>query len=275
MKNIKSLIITGFGINCEEELAAAYKLTGATSVIAHLNDIFLGKISIHDYHILNFPGGFSYGDDLGSGKVLANKMKFRVLPNEKLFFDDLKDYIAEGNFIIGICNGFQFLVKMGLLPNVSGNFQQEVTLTNNDSGKFEDRWCFCKTNPSSPFLRNIDQIQLPVRHGEGKLIIKNEEIKNEIIKNRLNILTYCDENGKETNQYPLNPNGSDLNCAGLTDKTNQIFGLMPHPEAYLSLYNHPNWSSMKRHDSDISEKGEGLKIFENIVKKRLDYLEKR
>ncbi len=267
MKRVKALIITGYGINCEEEIAAAYKLADAEAEIVHLNDIFLGKCSIHDYDVLNFPGGFSFGDDLGSGKVLSNKMKFKKLKSGKLFFDDIKDFLNEGKFILGVCNGFQFLVKMGLLPNVNSDFEQEVTLTGNNSGKFEDRWVYIKANKNSktPFLKGIEKIYLPVRHGEGKLIIKNEKIKAEIIENNLNCLTYCDEDGNETSEYPQNPNGSDLNCAGLTNESGQIFGMMPHPEAFLSLYNHPNWPQIKRQNPGISEDGEGLKIFKNIV----------
>ena len=190
MKKVKSLVITGYGINCEEEMAAAYRLAGAEAEIVHLNDIFLGKCSIHDYDILNFPGGFSFGDDLGSGKVLSNKMKFKKLKSGKLFFDDIKDFLSEGKFILGVCNGFQFLVKMGLLPNVNNETGQEVTLTRNNSAKFEDRWVYCKLNENSknPFLKGIDKIYLPVRHGEGKLITKNEIIKNEIIEKNLNCL---------------------------------------------------------------------------------------
>ncbi len=268
MKRVKALIITGYGINCEEEMAAAYRLAGAEAEIVHLNDIFLGKCSIHDYDILNFPGGFSFGDDLGSGKVLSNKMKFKKLKSGKLFFDDIKDFLNKGKFILGVCNGFQFLVKMGLLPDVNNETGQEVTLTRNNSAKFEDRWVYCIINKNSktPFLKGIDNIFLPIRHGEGKLIIKNESVKAEIIKKNLNCLTYCDKNGKETSEYPINPNGSDLNCAGLTDESGHIFGMMPHPEAFLSLYNHPNWSQMKRQNPEITDDGEGLKIFTNIVK---------
>ena len=267
MKKVNALIITGFGINCEVEMAAAYKLAGANARIVHLNDILIDDHSIHDYDIINFPGGFSFGDDLASGKVLANKMRFKKLQSGKTLFDEIITFIENGNFVLGICNGFQMLVKMGLLPNVNGNFQQEATLTHNDSAKFENRWIHCKTNPKSntPFLNDINQIEFPVRHGEGKLIIKNEQLKMEIIQQSLNCLTYTNAEGEPSNIYPLNPNGSDLNCAGLTDPTGQIFGLMPHPEAYLSFFNHPDWNRKKRLKKDIEEKGEGLILFENII----------
>ena len=266
-KNVRALVITGFGINCEQEMAAAYHLAGASPEIVHLNDVLEGKISIHDYDILNFPGGFSFGDDLGSGKVLANKIRFKAMANGKLFFDALKEFLADGKYILGVCNGFQALVKAGLLPNVWGKFDQEVTLATNDSGKFEDRWSVLKKNPdsSSPFLKNIDLMNLPVRHGEGKLIITDELTRTEIVRQSLNCMSYADGFGKPTPEYPFNPNGSVLNCAALTDPTGRIFGIMPHPEAFLSIYNHPDWPRLKRENPDLPEQGEGVTIFTNIV----------
>jgi len=267
MSIVKSLVITGFGINCEEETAAAYRLAGAEATIVHLNDILLKSFSIHDFDILNIPGGFSFGDDISSGKVLANKIKYKQLPNGRTLLEEIKQFLANGKFIFGACNGFQVLVKLGLLPNINGEVDQEVTLRTNNSGKYEDRWVHCKVNPNnnSPFLKGIDIIALPVRHGEGKLIIKDEAIKDAIIKGHLNCLTYCDSEGNAVTDYPLNPNGSQLNCAGLSDPNGQIFGLMPHPEAFLSLYNHPNWGQIKRQHPNISEDGQGLQIFKNIV----------
>ncbi|MDY6915622.1 MAG: phosphoribosylformylglycinamidine synthase subunit PurQ [Candidatus Cloacimonadota bacterium] len=267
MKVVKAIIITGFGINCEEEMAAAYKLAGAEANIVHLNEIFAGNVNIHEYDILNFPGGFSYGDDLGSGKVLANKMKYRKLRNGRTFLSEINSFVNSNKFILGICNGFQFLVKMGLLPNIYEKNQQEVTLTRNNSAKFEDRWVYLKANPKSktPFLKGIDTIFLPVRHGEGKLITKNGKLRTAIKQKNLNCLSYCDEQGNISSQYPENPNGSEMDCAGLTDKTGNILGMMPHPEAFLSLYNHPDWHRLKRMNSNISEEGDGLELFKNIV----------
>lgn len=268
MESIKALIITGFGINCEEEMAAAYRLAGAEATIVHLNDILVEGFSIHRFDILNFPGGFSFGDDIASGKVLANKILYKQLPSGNTFIDEVRKFLENKKYILGVCNGFQMLVKMGLLPNVFDNLDQEVTLIRNDSGQFEDRWCYCKVSPNScsPFLRDIDLIQLPVRHGEGKLIFKNDLLRKNILNNSLNCLTYSDATGASTSEYPSNPNGSELNCAGLSDKTDQILGMMPHPEAFLSLYNHPNWGQLKRQNPDISEEGDGLRIFQNIVR---------
>ena len=156
---------------------------------------------------------------------------------------------------------------MGLLPNTNHDFEPEATLSNNNSGKFEDRWVYCKVNNASktPFLKGIDVMALPARHGEGKLIFMDDAMRATVTEQGLNCLTYCTADGTETSEYPANPNGADLNCAGLTNPTGQVLGLMPHPEAYLSLFNNPNWGQIKRNNPEISEDGEGLKIFTNIV----------
>jgi phosphoribosylformylglycinamidine (FGAM) synthase-like amidotransferase family enzyme len=268
MKKVNALIITGFGINCEEEMAAAYRLAGTEAQIVHLNDILVAGLSIHAFDILNFPGGFSFGDDISSGKVLANKIKYKKLPSGNTFIDEIQLFLNNKKYILGVCNGFQVLVKMGLLPDIQGFKGQEVTLTRNDSGKFEDRWCYCKVsgNIHTPFLQGIDLISLPVRHGEGKLVVKDMVLRQRILDYALNCLSYSDSAGHITDKYPFNPNGSELNCAALTDRTGQILGLMPHPEAHLSLYNHPNWRQLKRQNPHISEEGDGLRLFQNIVR---------
>lgn len=267
---VKALIITGFGINCQEEMVAAYELAGASAEQIHLQQLLLGNVSIHDYDILNLAGGFSFGDDLGAGKVLANKIQFQRLPSGKTLLQEITTFIAEGKHILGICNGFQVLVRLGLLPNTQLDGQQEVSLMTNDSTRFEARWVHCtvEQNHQSPFLKGITKIELPVRHAEGKLVIAKAEIQAQIIKDKLNVMSYSSSEGNSTNKYPENPNGAMLNCAALTDTTGQILGMMPHPEAFLSLYNHPNWRQLLRQNPDRSKVGEGLQIFKNIV----DYL---
>ena len=264
---VQALILTGFGINCEEEFAAAYRLAGAEPTIVHLNQVLHGQVSIHDYDILNFPGGFSFGDDLGSGVVLANKLRYRKNDAGRTLLDDIKEFVANGKHVLGICNGFQVLVKLGLLPDLAGTVTPEVTLTHNASGRYEDRWVRLQVNPksSTPFLKGITSMEVPVRHGEGRLIIKGTATLAAIEERGLNCLTYADFDGSPTDVYPFNPNGADLNCAGLTDTTGRVFGLMPHPEAFLSLYNHPDWARRKRADASISEEGDGLWLFRNIV----------
>ena len=267
MKTVHALVITGFGINCEEEMGAACTLAGAQADIVHLNEILHERVSVHDYDLINFPGGFSFGDDLGSAKVLGNKIKFRQTESGKKLLNELERFLSDGKYVIGVCNGFQALVKMGLLPNIGGNFEQEVTLTYNDSGHFEDRWVKLAVNPKSqtPFLTGLQSFDVPVRHGEGKLLFADETVRQAVREKNLNCLSYADAGGQPTSQYPFNPNGSELNCAGLTDPAGQVFGLMPHPEAYLSLYNHPDWARRKRQNPGINEEGEGLQIFRNIV----------
>jgi phosphoribosylformylglycinamidine synthase subunit PurQ / glutaminase len=264
---VRSLVLTGFGINCEEEMAAAYRLAGAAAEVAHINQVFSGRTRLGDYQILNLPGGFSFGDDLGSGKVLANKLKYRLLASGRSFSEELQRFLGDGGYVLGVCNGFQALVKMGLLPNLSGRAEQEVSLARNDSGRFEDRWVRCKVTGAarSPFLAGLDSIELPVRHGEGKLVIGHAGLRDEILRQGLNCLTYCDEDGQPTSEYPANPNGSELACAGLTDTTGQILGIMPHPEAYLALYNHPDWPARRRDGPGLGDEGAGLAIFRNIV----------
>ncbi|RSK46279.1 phosphoribosylformylglycinamidine synthase subunit PurQ [Hymenobacter perfusus] len=264
---VKALILTGFGINCEEEFAAAYRLVGAEATIVHLNQVLHGHVSIHDFDILNFPGGFSFGDDLGSGVVLANKLRYRRNAEGRTLLDDIREFVARGKYVLGICNGFQVLVKLGLLPDLSGTVTPEVTLTHNASGRYEDRWVKLKVNPTAntPFLKGLDALEVPVRHGEGRLIIQDAATRAAIEAGGLNCLSYTDFDGSPTDVYPFNPNGADLNCAGLTDTTGRVFGLMPHPEAFLSLYNHPDWARRKRQNPAISEEGDGLWLFRNIV----------
>jgi phosphoribosylformylglycinamidine synthase len=265
--SVRCLVVTGFGINCEEETAAAYQMTGAEAQIIHLSEIFSERVSVHEYDVLNLPGGFSFGDDLGSAKVLATKLTHKKMKSGRRFIDELLKFLGDGKFILGVCNGFQVLVKTGLLPNIGGTLQQEVTLTHNDSGKFEDRWCVCRVSDRAPsaFLRGIELIDLPVRHGEGKLVFRDEAVKQAVIERSLNCLSYCDTSGCATGEYPFNPNGSELGCAALADETGQILGIMPHPEAYLSLYNHPNWAQRRRMEPGIPEVGEGSRVFKNIV----------
>ncbi len=264
---VKSLILTGFGINCEIEMGAAYKKSGADVNIVHFNDILNGKYNLQGFDILNFPGGFSFGDDIASGKVMANKIKFKKMSNGNTFIEEIMDFIKNGKYILGVCNGFQILTQLGLLPHLQGNLEPEIALIHNDSQKFEDRWVYCKINQNnnSPFLKNIDILPLPVRHGEGKVVFKSTKVKEQLLKNQQVALQYCDKEGNVTDRYPVNPNGSALGIAGITDSTGQILGLMPHPEAFLSFYNHPNWPQMKKNGNILERKKTGQVIFDNIV----------
>jgi phosphoribosylformylglycinamidine synthase len=266
VKNVRALVLTGFGINCQDELAAAYRLAGAEANIVHFNELLAGQASIRGYDVVNFPGGFSFGDDLGAGKALANKMRFCKLASGRTLLDEIADHLKAGGFVLGICNGFQILVKSGLLPNVGGTFEQEVSLIVNDSGKFEDRWVHCRAGQpvKTPFLKDVDILALPVRHKEGKLVVRDDAIRAAILEQGLCALRYCDAAGNIATEYPALPNGAEWSCAALTDPTGHVLGMMPHPEAYLSIYNHPDWTR-RREAAGGNEDGEGLRVFRNIV----------
>ena len=251
----KVLVLTGYGINCDIETKHAFDLAGARAERVHLTDLLNGKMKLADYHILALPGGFSFGDDIASGKVLANMIKYNL-------GDQLQEFIKEGKLIIGICNGFQAMVKMGLLPAFGRDYSlQDVTLTFNDSGRFENRWVHLKTNATSKciFTRGIKKIYLPVRHGEGKFVVKDQQVLERLKKNDHIVFQYVDIEGN-TAGYPKNPNGSVENIAAICDETGRVFGMMPHPEAFQHKTNHPAWTR-----EELPEEGAGMAIFRNAV----------
>ena len=257
MKKVKVIILRTAGTNCDQETAFAFELAGASAELVHINELARRAKALDSYQILAIPGGFTYGDDIGSGKILANELKFNIE-------EDIQKFINDGKLIIGICNGFQILVKAGLLPNLSGDFQTiEATLTLNDSNKFEDRWIYLKKRGKRCiWTAGIDDIiQLPVAHGEGKFIPRDKGVLNALKKDGLIVFEYVDEHGDRAG-YPHNPNGSVENIAGICDRTGRIFGLMPHPERHISPYQNPAWSSTK---SGGHEEGDGLAIFKNGV----------
>ncbi len=254
MPKAKAAVLCGYGINCDHETAYALHASGADAKRVHVHELIKNQNMLEEFNLLAFPGGFSYGDDLGSGKVLANKMKFRLK-------DQLGDFVKQGKLVIGICNGFQIITKMGLLPYA--DFEQSATLTSNDSGKFEDRWVHLKTNQKSPciFTRGISGIMLPVRHGEGKFVAGGTVLKDLMNKNMV-VMQYVNERD-ELVGYPYNPNGSILNIAGICNESGNVFGLMPHPEAYNIMANNPYWTGVK--EKIMNWKGPGMAVFENAV----------
>lgn len=249
---IKVLIIRTAGTNCDLETAYAFELAGARCERIYIDAV--KKKNLLDYKILVLPGGFTYGDDISAGKIFANEIKYKLR-------DAILDFIEKGNLILGICNGFQVLVKAGILPGYEDYFtDQSVSLITNDSERFEDRWVDLKVHGErSIFTKGINNIiSLPVAHAEGKFVIKNRKILKRI--ERQIVFQYVDEKGNLAG-YPYNPNGSILNIAGIADKTGRILGLMPHPERYISYLQHPLHTR-----KPLSEKGDGFKIFENGVK---------
>ncbi|MEN6369335.1 MAG: phosphoribosylformylglycinamidine synthase subunit PurQ [Thermotogota bacterium] len=268
MKTVRALVVAGFGINCEEETAAAYRLAGAEARVAHLESILRGNIELDAFDVVHLPGGFSFGDDLGGGRVLANRIRTRKLPRGATMSDGLRAVARRGGMVIGICNGFQAIAELGLVPNVGGDGVAEVALMQNVSAKYEDRWVRVRADLECPahVWAGLEEWEVPVRHGQGRLVFRDESLRDEVARLHLNGLTYCDESGKPTDRYPANPNGADLACAALCDPSGRILGVMPHPEAYLSLFNHYDWPRLRRECPERSEEGAGLALFRNVVK---------
>ena len=254
MTVVKAIVLRAAGINCDMETEYALGLAGAKAQRVHINRIIRDKTLLDEYQIIVFPGGFSYGDDVAAGKILANQIVHHL-------YEPVRKFIEDGKLVLGICNGFQVLVKTGILPgNGSTDRQAGVTITNNDSGKFEDRWVYL--SPRSErciFIEPGRQIYLPIAHGEGKVVTKDEATLEQLKSGGHVAFKYVDENGRE-GEYPVNPNGSVNSIAGLTDSTGRVLGLMPHPERFVRPTQHPRWSRLKDVD------GDGMTIFNNAVK---------
>jgi len=247
----KVLVLRAAGTNCDVETAYAFDIAGAASERVYIDE--LERLRLTDYQIIALPGGFTYGDDIAAGKILANEIKYK-------FRDKFLKFIEQGNLLIGICNGFQVLVKCGILPAFNSNFEtQSVSLVSNDSERFEDRWVHLKVNKErSVFTKGMRSIiTLPVAHAEGKFVVKDDDVLAKIKEHV--VFQYVDKNGNEAG-YPFNPNGSMFGIAGISDKTGRIMGLMPHPERHISSLQHPNHTR-----GEFNGIGDGLLIFKNAV----------
>ena len=248
MAKVKTLILRAPGTNCDVETAFAFEQAGSAVDSAHVNELVRRDKLIADYQILVIPGGFTYGDDISGGRILANELKLKL-------GDDIQRFVEQGGLILGICNGFQVLVKAGILPPVENG--QRLTLSGNDSNRFECRWVYLKINQESPciFTKGIDAMYLPVAHGEGKVMAEKETL------DKLNVVArYADDKGDIKAGYPYNPNGSADNIAAICDASGRIFSLMPHPERFIRWTQHPRWTreAPRQH-------GDGLAVFLNAV----------
>jgi phosphoribosylformylglycinamidine synthase I len=250
ISKVKTLILRAPGTNCDVESAFAFERAGAQVDLIHVDELIRQQKSLSNYQIMVIPGGFTYGDDISAGKILANELRLKLGGEIQKFVDD-------GRLILGICNGFQILVKAGMLPESKGGNAQSLTLAGNDSGRFECRWVYLCANKTSPciFTRGIDLMYLPVAHGGGKVVIEPEALEE------LNVaLYYADDTGDIRAGYPHNPNGSVNNIAGICDATGRIFGLMPHPERFIRWTQHPRWTREPWRDY-----GDGFRVFLNAV----------
>lgn len=260
---IRALVLSGNGVNCERETAEACRLAGADVVeVIPLWDVIAGARRIDDFELLCLPGGFLDGDDLGAAQATANRIRHsRIGGSGERLLEALDRFVREGKLVFGACNGFQLLVKLGLLPWPT--FERRASLTFNRSGRFEARWVTLVADPASPciFTRGVDRIELPVRHGEGRLVVDGDETAGAVIEGHLVPLRYADpETGAPTDKYPWNPNGSWSQAAALTDPSGRVFGLMPHPEAFLHRTNHPRWTR-----TTLPEEGLGVALLRNAV----------
>lgn len=253
MATPRVLVLRAPGTNCDEETAAAWTLAGAAAETRHVGRVLEAPGSLDDFQALTLPGGFSYGDDLGAGRILATRLT--------ALGDALRRFRDRGGLILGICNGFQVLVKAGLLPG--GPDAGAATLTHNDSGHFESRWVRLAVRPGAcPFLADSGPpvLELPVAHGEGKFLTAEAGALPALEAAGQIVLRYIDETGGPTEDYPANPNGSTGGVAGLCDPTGRIFGLMPHPERHVDALHHPRWTRR-----GLEHPGDGLRIFRNAV----------
>ena len=251
MPTVNALVITGYGTNCEVETAHALEQAGADSVrIAHFADLMQERLQVDHFNYLVFPGGFLDGDHLGAAQAAATRFRFAATRSGRSLLDDITALRDRGGLILGICNGFQLLAKLGLLPCLDGlSLNRQISISYNDSARFEDRWVKLRCNPDSPcvFTADVDGFYFPVRHGEGKLSFASSQVQEEVRARNLIAMHYADENWQITQRYPDNPNGSPWGIAGLTDPTGRILGLMPHPEAYNHRTNHPAWTRGEQH----------------------------
>jgi phosphoribosylformylglycinamidine synthase subunit PurQ / glutaminase len=247
------LVLRSPGTNCDEETAFGFEKAGADADRVHVRAILDAPKQLEKYQILCFPGGFSYGDDLGAGAVLAHQIR-RPLRDGLLAFRD------SGKLILGICNGFQILIRTGLIVSDTVDGLPAATLTNNASAKYEDRWVkLKKTSDKCVFLRGIESMELPVGHGEGRFVAKDETTLHKLDANGQIVLRYTNSNSEVG--YPANPNGSQADAAGICDESGRVFGLMPHPDRHLFPTNHPQWTRK----SHLPEHGDGFAVFQNAV----------
>jgi phosphoribosylformylglycinamidine synthase len=251
----RSLVLRVAGTNCDVETAYALETAGASAERVHVNRIAEKSARLSEYAILAIPGGFSYGDDVAAGKILAVELTARL-------GDALRMFVDRGGLVIGICNGFQVLIKTGLLPG-SDYEPGAATLTDNDGRRFYDHWVHLRLLPSRSLwtLGTGQIVRLPVAHGEGRFVARDVQALDRIAGSAQISLQYCDPEGKAAKEFPANPNGSQLSVAGISDPSGQVLGLMPHPERFVFGRQGPDWT---RSDA-APEWGDGLQLFRNAV----------
>jgi phosphoribosylformylglycinamidine synthase I len=258
MTQPRILILRAPGTNCDAETAHAFALAGALPESWHINRLLDDARRVADYQVLCIPGGFSYGDDIAAGRILGNQIQHHLA-------DTLATFREAGKLIIGICNGFQILLKTNLLA-ASDQHGPTVTLTLNDSGRFEARWIRLAIRPGKcVFLSGIQELELPIAHGEGKFVTRDADVFQRMNTAGQFVIRYTAPHAEQSEAtplpYPANPNGAQGNVAGICDETGCVFGLMPHPERFVDWTQHPRWTREPARPC-----GDGLRIFQNAVR---------
>ena len=261
MPSPRVLILRAPGTNCDEETAHAFRLAGATAERVHVNRLIENPALRDRYQILCLPGGFSYGDDIAAGRILASRLDRHLT--------DMVDSFVHGNgdrLVLGICNGMQVLMRLGVLTEGLGEDQTPATLTWNDHGRFEDRWVHLVVDETPcVFLKDIRRMYLPMAHAEGKFVASDESVTERLRQQGRLALRYSDGQGSDVREdklaFPANPNGAEANVAGVCDASGRVFGLMPHPERHIDPTQHPFWT---RRDEQPPE-GDGMAMFRNAV----------
>jgi phosphoribosylformylglycinamidine synthase I len=263
MAKPRALIFAGYGLNCEEETQLACELAGAEATIVHINDLIDGRETLDTYQILIFPGGFSYGDDTGSGKAYANRVRTHL-------WEDMQRFLQKDHLIAGICNGFQIISHLGLLPALEKQYgTPQAGLLHNTSARYTARWVDLKVENQSPWLKGMSTFPLPIAHGEGKVYLSPETLA-EAQQKKLIALKYTEGEISAYQHLPANPNGSLEDIAGLTDESGRILGLMPHPERAFFFTHMPHWPLQaevnRRQQKPLPTHGPGMALFENAVR---------
>ena len=262
MTKPKTLVLAGCGINCDEETKFAFERAGAEADFVHINDIIHTPKLLDKYQILAFPGGFSFGDDTGAGNALANRVRNHL-------GTELRTFVEKDKLVIGICNGFQVITNLGLLPAFEGNYgARQVALVHNDSARYLGRWVDLEFGGRSIWTKNLPRMSLPIAHGEGKFYARQEDLRK-LHDRGLVSARYVRGEICEHQPLPYNPNGSLDDIAGISDQSGRILGMMPHPERAIDFTHLPHWTLLRenyrRKGQEIPDKGPGIMIFENGV----------
>ncbi len=253
------MILRACGTNCDRETAFAFAALGADADLVHVNAWLAGSVRLEDYHILAVPGGFTYGDDVMAGRILGNTLRLRL-------GGEIRRFVESGRLVLGICNGFQVLVRAGILPGPASPGdpwgRQTVSLVLNDSGRYEDRWVHLRLCGDSVWTEGLPEvIFLPVAHAEGKFVVEDPRDLDRLAADRRVVFRYCGPDGAETG-YPGNPNGSQGAVAAVADATGRVLGMMPHPERHFLSRQHPYWTRRPRGET----LGAGASLFANGVR---------